>query len=287
MNVLVATDGSKYGKWELNWVANLPFVESPRVTVLHILDLASFRAPFLSQPVMAGIELYVQEEILRMEAHSAKALKAAKQRLTALRLQGAVRKEQGAIAPTILMHAPKRDGLLVVGSQGLDALDRFVLGSVSTTLIHHAPCPVLVVKEEAVLLRRILLAIDGSDASAKALAFVLKKFRSNEPIGKSGRAPLQVSVVHVMPSIKYPKLKVAARRVLEPSMRKLITAGFSVEPICQFGKPAEEIMKVATKHRIDLIVMGEKGRGAIARFLLGSVSTRVVQHSSCSVLVVR
>jgi nucleotide-binding universal stress UspA family protein len=46
-------------------------------------------------------------------------------------------------------------------------------------------------------------------------------------------------------------------------------------------------MKVATKHHTDLIVMGAKGLGAIARFLLGSISTRVVQHSSCSVLVVR
>jgi nucleotide-binding universal stress UspA family protein len=57
--------------------------------------------------------------------------------------------------------------------------------------------------------------------------------------------------------------------------------------VCQLGRPAEEIMKVASKHRADLIVMGAKGLGAIARFLLGSVSTRVVQHSSCSVLVVR
>ena len=42
MNVLVATDGSKYGQWGLNWVAKLPFVEPPRVTVLHVLDGAAF-----------------------------------------------------------------------------------------------------------------------------------------------------------------------------------------------------------------------------------------------------
>jgi nucleotide-binding universal stress UspA family protein len=44
---------------------------------------------------------------------------------------------------------------------------------------------------------------------------------------------------------------------------------------------------VASKQHADLIVMGAKGLGAIARFLLGSVSTRVVQHANCSVLVVR
>ncbi len=50
MNVLVAIDGSKYGRWELNWVAKLPLVEPPRVTVLHVLDSATLRAPFLAQP---------------------------------------------------------------------------------------------------------------------------------------------------------------------------------------------------------------------------------------------
>jgi nucleotide-binding universal stress UspA family protein len=287
MNVLVATDGSKYGRWGLNWVAKLPFVERPSVTALHVLDLSALRAPFLWQPVMAGSERYIKEEIHRMEARSAKTLKEATQQLAALKLKGTVRKEQGAIAPVILKRAPKRDGLLVVGSKGLDALDRFMLGSVSTNLIHHATCPVLVVKNEAVPLRRITLATDGSDSSAHALEFVLTKFQPDRSTGKGGRAPIHVSVIHVMPFLKYPELKEAGHKLIEQSVQKLIKAGFTAEAVCQLGKPAEVIMKVASKHHADLIVMGAKGLGAIARFLLGSVSTRVVQHANCSVLVVR
>ena len=287
MNVLVATDGSKYGRWGLNWVAKLPFVEPAKVTALHVLDLSALRAPFLWQPVMAGSERYIQEEIHRMEARSVKTLKEAAQQLAALKLKGTVRKEQGAIAPVILKRAPKRDGLLVVGSKGLDALDRFMLGSVSTNLIHHATCPVLVVKDEAAPLQRITLATDGSDASAHALEFVLTKFQPDRSIGKGGRAPIHVSVIHVMPFLKYPELKEAGHKLIEQSVQKLIQAGFTAEAVCQLGKPAEEIMKVASKHHADLIVMGAKGLGAIARFLLGSVSTRVVQHANCSVLVVR
>jgi len=174
-----------------------------------------------------------------------------------------------------------------VGSKGLDALDRFMLGSVSTDLIQHATCPVLVVKGEAVPLRRITVATDGSPASAKALEFVLTKFQPDRSTGKSGRMPIQVIVIHVMPFIRYPELKEAGHRLVEQSLQKLIKAGFAAEAVYQLGKPAEEIMKVAAKHCADLIVMGAHGLGAIARFLLGSVSTRVVQHSSCSVLVVR
>jgi len=222
-----------------------------------------------------------------MEVRAAQIITDTKKQFVALKLMGTVRKEQGAVAPVILKHAPKRDGLLVVGSKGLDALDRFMLGSVSTNLISHATCPVLIVKDEAVPLRRITLATDGSVASAQALEFVLTKFQLNSSTGKGRRVPIHVSVIHVMPFIKYPGLKEAGHKLIERSVRKLIKAGFTAEPVCQLGRPAEEIMKVASKHHADLIVMGAKGLGAIARFLLGSVSTRVVQHANCAVLVVR
>jgi nucleotide-binding universal stress UspA family protein len=293
MNVLVATDGSEYGRWALNWVAKLPLVEPPRVTALQVLDSAAFRWPFRTRL-----------EIQRVEAHSARTLRKATQQLASLKLKGTARKEQGAVAPVILKRAPKRDGLLVVGSQGLDALDRFMLGSVSTKLIHHATCPVLVVKDEAAPLQRITLATDGSDASAKALAFVLTRFQpALVETDRGGRVPIHVSVIHVMapsplapitirsamPWIKDPelKLKKAGRRLVEQSVRKLVKAGFTAEPVCQLGNPAEKIMKVASKHHADLIVMGAKGLSAIDRFFLGSVSTRVVQHANCAVLVVR
>ncbi len=292
MNVLVATDGSKYGQWGLNWVAKLPLVEPPRVIALHVLDSAAFRLPFRTKL-----------EIQRMEARSAKTLTDTKKQLTSLKLKGTVRKEQGAIAPVILKRAPKRDGLLVVGSQGLDALDRFMLGSVSTKLIHHATCPVLVVKGEAAPVRRITLATDGSPASAKALAFMLSEFQPDHPTGKGKRVPIHVSVIHAMarrplapleigttiPWIKDRELKVkeVSQRLLEQSVQALVKAGFTAEPLCQSGNPAEQIMKVASKQHADLIVMGAKGLGAVDRFLLGSVSTRVVQHTNRSVLVVR
>jgi nucleotide-binding universal stress UspA family protein len=290
MNVLVATDGSKYGRWGLNWVAKLPFVERPSVIALHVLNSAAFHLPFRTKL-----------EIQRIEAHSVRTLRKTKQQLASLKLKGTARKEQGAVAPVILKRAPKRDGLLVVGSQGLDALDRFMLGSVSTNLIHHATCPVLVVKDEAAPLRRIILATDGSVASAQALAFVLTKFQPDRSTGKGRRVPIHVSVIHVVasrplapitirsmiPWNKPPTLKEATHKLIEPSVRKLIKAGFTAEHLCQFGNPAEKIIKAASKQHADLIVMGAKGLAAIDRFLLGSVSTRVVQHANCSVLVVR
>ena len=292
MNVLVATDGSQYGQWALNWVAKLPLVEPAQVLALHVLDNAKLLLPFRTKL-----------ETQRVDAHSARTIEKVTQQLASLKLMGTVRKEQGAVAPTIWKRAPKRNGLLVVGSQGLDALDRFMLGSISTNLIHHATCPVLVVKGEAVPLQRITLATDGSDASAKALAFVLTKFQPDRSSGKRKHAPVHVSVVHAIPRrplapievgttipwIKQRELKVkeVARKLVEQSVEKLIEAGFTAEPLCRSGNPAETIMKVASQQHADLIVMGAKGLADIDRFLLGSVSTRVVHHANCAVLVVR
>ncbi len=135
MNVLVATDGSKYGRWGLNWVARLPFVKAPQVTALHVLESAALRLPFQTKL-----------ETQRIDARAARTITNTKKQLAVLKLKGTVRKEQGAVAPVILKRTPKRDGLLVVGSQGLDALDRFMLGSVSTRVVQHANCSVLVVR---------------------------------------------------------------------------------------------------------------------------------------------
>ena len=63
MNVLVATDGSKYGRWGLNWAATLPFVEPPQVTALHVLDGAVLRLPFRTKL-----------EIQRIKARSARTI---------------------------------------------------------------------------------------------------------------------------------------------------------------------------------------------------------------------
>jgi nucleotide-binding universal stress UspA family protein len=51
--------------------------------------------------------------------------------------------------------------------------------------------------------------------------------------------------------------------------------------------PAQEIVAFAEKEKIDLIVIGSKGKSATARFLLGSVASKVVKYSHCCVYVVK
>lgn len=285
MKVLVATDGSKYGQWAIEWVGQLPLTVKPVVRVLHVVDVAALRAPFMIQPVVVGTERYIQQEIKRLEDRAKSAKRESSALLSSLKLSGTVTIERGAVAPTIVKHAARGVGMVAVGSRGLDALDRFMLGSISTNAIHHVACSVLVVKEAARPLTQVVLAVDGSPASDKAVRFLVRHVapQMNGPEVE----PVNVVVVHVMPFLKYPEVREAGQSIVRRYADKLAKAGFAVQEAPKLGKPADEILKVAKRHKADMIVTGAKGLGAIGRVLLGSVSTRVVQHSSCSVLVVR
>lgn len=58
------------------------------------------------------------------------------------------------------------------------------------------------------------------------------------------------------------------------------------ECICKCGFPVEEIKGFTKEHKIDLIVMGMKGAGRLAEKLIGSVTTSMIQESTCAVMVI-
>jgi nucleotide-binding universal stress UspA family protein len=53
------------------------------------------------------------------------------------------------------------------------------------------------------------------------------------------------------------------------------------------GDPAEEIVKTTQDFDTDLVVVGARGLGGVARVLLGSVSEKVLHHARCPVLIVK
>lgn len=285
MKILVATDGSKHGKWAIEWLAELPFVVQPVVRVLHVVDVASVRAPFLIQPVIVGTERYIQSEVKRMETVAKATKKESEALLSKLGLGGTVITDRGGVAATLMKHAQHSVGLLSIGSRGLDALDRFMLGSISNHAIHHASCSVFVAKEAPRAVRHLVLAVDGSAASDKAVKFLMRQF-DPAPDGPD-HEPIMVTLVHAMPQVKYPEVREVGERLIQRYGEKLAKVGYQVREVLRLGNPADEILTVAHKAKADLIVTGAKGLGAIGRVLLGSVSTRVVQHAKCGVLVVR
>ncbi len=281
MNVVVAVDGSKYGRWAVQWVGGMPFVKRPAVTALHVVDLAALRAPFVPQPAMIGYEGYLQAEKKRMENRAKKAVAETMVLLTSLTLRGRVTVEKGHVAPAILTHAGRRVGLVALGNRGLGNFDRFSLGSVSSQVMLHAPCSVLVVKQPPRPIRRILLAVDGSKTSDRALHFLLRELKP----AKKGE--IEVIVLYVLPPFAYSEVAVAGINLAHRYADRLEDAGYCVHEAYMPGDPADEIVAAAKSRRADLVVAGAKGLSAVERFLLGSVSTKLTRHCPCSILVVR
>jgi nucleotide-binding universal stress UspA family protein len=243
--------------------------------------LASLRAPFVVQPAMLGYEKFLQDEAKRLKARAKRVAADTATLLSSLKLKGAVAVEKGPIALTILKRAGGHGHLVVLGNRGLGDFDRFFLGSVSQQVTLHAPCSVLVVKQPPRPIRRILLAVDGSKASDLAVKFLLHEMKPAKHYETA------VTLLHVLPPFAYSDVAMAEITVTHRYANRLASAGYRVKEAYLPGDPADEIVKAAKRLKADLVVAGAKGLGAVGRFLLGSVSTKLVRHSPCSILIVR
>ena len=70
-------------------------------------------------------------------------------------------------------------------------------------------------------------------------------------------------------------------------MREIEALGFQARPLGVSGDPRSMILETAAQEDSDLIVIGSHGRSGLKKLLLGSVSSHVVTHAHCSVLVVK
>ncbi len=185
--------------------------------------------------------------------------------------------------------------LIVVGSQGLTRLKEFFRGSVSSGVLHHAHCPVLVERGPVKPFERILLASDGSAGSQKAAAaaFALAKgfdaclsvLSVKEP---SERFHVEDANPHAVKTPEELDERDKRWQAVEESVQASAKETAVPYRICEEqGHAGEAIVCYADNGRYDLIVMGSRGLGGFERLLLGSVSDHVLHHAHCSVLVVR
>ena len=137
-----------------------------------------------------------------------------------------------------------------------------------------------------ILLKRILVATDFSDASDVALTY-------GRSLAQTFGASLHLLHVTENPFLRptpaHPHmLKAATKGQLEERLTtddRVRLRATSV--LATSDNPAQEITRHAAVHDVDLIVMGTHGRGAMAQLLMGSVAEKVVRTAPCPVLTVR
>jgi len=140
-------------------------------------------------------------------------------------------------------------------------------------------------------LKRILVPIDFSDCSKKALQYAL-------PLAKEHAAAL--TLLYVVPpaygageygGIDYAQLEASMREGGEKELAKLavdeVRGEVSADALVRVGSPAVNIIEVARSLPADIIVISTHGRTGLNHVFLGSVTEHVVQRAPCPVFVVR
>jgi len=146
-------------------------------------------------------------------------------------------------------------------------------------------------------MKKMLLAYDGSEASKKAIDMVIKCSSKEDEITLLTVVPAELSessfTKMLLPTIDLSKIvksgsfKDKAKQTLSNIVKEIDERVAKVDIAVESGDPADEILITAKKVQADIIVLGYKGYGKEGRFLLGSVTDKVVRHASISVLVVR
>jgi nucleotide-binding universal stress UspA family protein len=279
VKILLAVDGSRHSRWAQEFVLRLPLVEEPEISVLSVAEHAALIHPVLYDPVVQRYRSQIEEEIRSRKAAAHKLAQQAADQLRARWKNVQALSLLGSAADVILDQSQgQKPDLLVLGSRGLSDIQTFFLGSVSQKITTYAPGSVLIVKRRVRTCRKILVAADGSEHTECVIRFLKQHFR---PEG------LQIYVLYVWQyAIRAPQLPKEAT-VEGRYSQALAQAGFSVQPLFLEGHAAQQIVEAAQQKGVHLVVVGARGLSGLKRYLLGSVSQKVIKYSAQSVLVVR
>lgn len=148
-------------------------------------------------------------------------------------------------------------------------------------------------------MKKILIPVDGSVASEKAAMKAVE-------IGKLVNAELNfITVVNTPSDAKYSYFGMNVEhafianceemleslireetKMLDILVRNLDCGDLVTAKRVVIGKPASEILKIATDEKFDLIVMGKRGLSNMERIFIGSITQKVISQAPCPVMVV-
>jgi nucleotide-binding universal stress UspA family protein len=281
--IVVATDGSEPALAAVTWAAR----EAQRTdSVLHIVHAYEWGWPgarfdggreFQSMAESAAEQIVADA---RLAAHD-----------VAPNLPVRRTAEIGAPAPVILRHAGNAR-MVVVGSRGHGGFTSLLLGSVGHRVAAHATCPVVVVRGRADAAEGpVVVGADGSPAGAHAveLAFAEAAARGAELIAIRAFSPPVPPWGGDMPPLIYePDEREARERqalaeLLAPWRDKYPQV--AVEALVAKHNAARVLVGVS--HTAQLVVAGNRGFGVFGGTVLGSVTSQLLHHADCPVLVAR
>jgi nucleotide-binding universal stress UspA family protein len=285
--ILLATDGSKDAELAAKATVDLSKITGAQLHVVH----AWRPLPHYAYPSFAPEEYH--------PPHEEGARKVLAEQLEQMDEAGGVvagaHLVVGRAADTIIDLAEKVEAdLIVVGSRGLGPLRRIVMGSVSGEIVHHASCPVLVVRggERAWPPSQVVVGDDGSEEAKRAgeLAVgIAKVFGAEAALVRAYENPPEpISGWTAEDRRELAGALSLERQALEERAKKLgVAAGIRPEARLLDTEPTLAMLLVAEEgeEETTLIAVGSRGGGVAKRAMLGSVSSKILRAARGPVLV--
>ncbi len=146
------------------------------------------------------------------------------------------------------------------------------------------------------MFKKFLVPTDGSEKSKKAVA---------KAIDLAKKLDAEVTIMHVTPSVSplllspytgpasdafktvIDELERKGTTLLNDTKQEYADSGVKITTKMAHGDPSIEITQEAKRGEYDLIIMSNRGLSEIKQFLMGSVSSRVVKHAACTVMIIK
>lgn len=279
--ILVATDGTAVGEAAFRAAVLIAAKLSASVHVIVVVEPLPVLAPDASlsmDPLVASPEMLnvVRDRVVAQLGG-----------LAPEGLDWRVDVEYGRPSDEICRQArDRRAQLVVIGLVHHSVVDRILDGDTALEVVRQSRVPVLLASADwKALPKRAVIAVDFSPQSIEA--------------ARAGRrllaADATVYIAHVRPRVSLfdgtgmweEEYESVAGKELQNFVAALnVPEGMRVEEVSLSGSASSAVLGFAEKENADLIVAGTRGAGLVQRLLLGSVATRLMRHSTRSLLIV-
>jgi nucleotide-binding universal stress UspA family protein len=282
--VVAGVDGSDDSLAALRWAVDEARRRSAPLWVVHAAEPARPDFSTVEDPCFLTAHRHAAEEILDG------AVRQAREAAGDVEVRRVL--EVGT-ATVVLLRQSARADIVVLGSRGRTGFTTVPLGSTSLQVAMHAPCAVVVVRAADATLAgpsvgRIVVGVDGSPHSERALAFAFEQARERG-LGvtavRAWRSPgvyVDLALLHDRQQAEKEE-RAALAESLAPWREQY--PGVDVVEKAVLCPPAKALIDESAGAA--LLVVGSHGRGGFGGLLLGSVGHAVLHHAHCPVAVLR
>jgi nucleotide-binding universal stress UspA family protein len=289
MKILLATDGSEQSSHACQFLQNGLFSTKSEVHLLHVFEPVSLFNPLSPEVSLPSYLEYHQTA----REHGGKLLQKTKELLHAFPHVETVFLEGDPVAQILTYATQQKIDLIVVGSRGLNPMQQWFLGGISSQVVRHADCAVLIYRDGGETVHksgslRVVAGFDDSESARHSLEFFLSSFEPS--------AIEKLDIVTVMELAYHygitntTLLEEAWESMKEETKKTLSATKTRCEAVLSPGKVHASILEepgdishglldFCKRRHTDLLVIGKKGKGFLEKMIIGSVTERLLHHA--------